>query len=100
MSYTLLDEQVVDHGICLIDVYSAPGDLYDSWDIVKQNPDGTFPCNPDAGYGPDARDRDTSEWTFEPVHVVEYYERWDEDGWTKSETIIQADGQTVARRGN
>ena len=75
----ILDQQIYDHGICLIDIYCAPGDLYDSWDIVPQNRDGSFPRNPDAGYGPDARDRHTGEWQFEPVHVTEEYCRWDDN---------------------
>lgn len=94
----ILQEEVTDRGICLIDVYCAPGDLYDSWDIVPQNRDGTFPRNPDAGYGPDARDRHTEDWNFEPVYVTEEYCRWDHNGHTKAETIIRANGIVVASR--
>lgn len=94
----ILDEQITDYGICLIDVYRAFGDLYDSWDIVPQNSDGTFTRYPNAGYGPDARERYTEDWDFEPVQIIEEYCRWDDNGWTKSETIIKADGGVVARR--
>ena len=86
------------HGLCLVDVYRAPGDLYDSWDIVPKNPDGSFSRKPNAGYGPDARDRDVEEMEFAPVFVVEEYKRWDVNGWTQGETVIRANGKIIASR--
>lgn len=94
----ILKSEKIDRGICLIDTYKAPGDLYDSWDIVQANSDGTFPRKPNAGYGPDAVDRNVEDWDFEAVHVIEEYTRFDENGWTKSETVIRANGKLVAIR--
>lgn len=94
----LLSENITDHGICLIDVYCAPGDLYDSWDIVPIDSSGNFPRIPDAGYGPDCNDRDVRSIHFEPVKITEVCKTWHQNGWRYEEVVIFADGRIAASR--
>lgn len=95
----VISRDETNHGLCLIDVYSAPGDLYDSWDIVHPDEEGNYPRNPDAGYGPYANNRDTSDWEFIPVHILEVTERLERNGHTWIETTIYADGLVIATSG-
>lgn len=97
----LVDRTKTDLGICLIDVYRAPGDLYSSWDIVQANPDGSFSRVPDARYGPDAPNYELSVGDFTPVHLVEIHEHWDRNGWSERSTRIETiKGEVIASRGN
>jgi hypothetical protein len=97
----ILKTEKINHGPrCLIDVYRAPGDLYDSWEIVYPDENGEFDKLPDAGYGPDAAERDVTLFDFEPMPVTEHFCRWDEDGYTQSETYIKTTGgKILAYRG-
>jgi len=94
----VINKETIDRGICLIDVYRAPGDLHSSWDIVPISPDGTFPRLPDAGYGPDARDRDVEDMEFEPLRIVEIRTHLDDNGWSKWRTEIRGDGKIITSK--
>lgn len=93
----LISSEKVNHGLCLIDIYRAPGDLYSSWDIIYWN-NGNPSRVPDASYGPDARDRVID--AGRPVKVLEVIEKWDRNGHIITETTIYVDGKIVASRKN
>jgi hypothetical protein len=95
----LISRRTTDLGVCFIDVYRQPGDLYDSWDIVPWN-DGSPHRLPDARYGVDQPEY--GELTiddFKPMHLTEVTEHWDVNGWSHYETYIKDETcRTIANR--
>jgi hypothetical protein len=78
-------------GNCIIDIWSAPGDLFDSWDIVPRNQDGTFDRAPNASYGPDAPEDNRTIRDFCIRRLWEITVTWDQNGWTKRSNAIYSD---------
>jgi len=98
-----LENTMTEARAALIDVYRAPGDLYDNWDIVYLEADGTASRLPDARYGVDQPEYASDEVRWEQARyqmVSEQYRRWDRNGHTYSSTAIYADGRCVASRGD
>jgi hypothetical protein len=86
-------------GMCIVDIYRQPGDLYESWDIEPYN-DGNPARLPDARYGVDQPDYgDLMVESYTPMELVKVVEAWDLNGWTSYTTSIETiDGTVLAER--
>jgi len=98
-----LENTMTEAHAALIDVYREPGDLYDNWDIVYLEADGTASRLPDARYGVNQPDYPSDEVRLEQARyqmVSEQSRRWDRNGHDYHSTAIYADGRCVASRGD
>jgi hypothetical protein len=99
----LIKSDKIEMGICLIDIYRASGDLHESYDIVKQSEDGSFPRLPDARYGvdqPEYDDEDLGDVRRKPVNIQILTETFDRNGWTVVEESVIGDGKILCHRSN
>ena len=71
-------------GLCRVDFYRRPGDLYPGWDIAPAS-SGRIP---DATRGQIDRTPAEVESASEVVRLVEVYRVWDQNGWRKSSVDI------------
>jgi hypothetical protein len=99
----LIKSDKIEMGICLIDIYRQMGDLYSSYDIVKQSEDGSFARLPDARYGvdqPEYDDEDLGDVRRKPINIQILTETFDRNGWTVVEESVIGDGKILCHRSN